>query len=760
VLPQSLCQAFVDDRTHPLVEGGYRNGESQRPVLADNSRKRRRLAKRLTPSQLRNAVRRPSRPSAWLPALHWSFGVFMRFRGLAFLCALALPAVADEGMWLFNQFPKDQVKEKYSFEVSDQFLENLRLASMRIGGASGSLVSPNGLIFTNHHVASDCISKVSSSQRDYVKDGFYAATGQAELRCPDLEANVLVGMEDVTTQVKDAAKGSAKATEALQKRNAAMARIEKTCADQTGNTCTVVKLFSGQRFDLYQYRKYTDLRLVFAPEFGIAFFGGDPDNFTYPRYDLDIAFLRAYENGAPASTPHYLKWSAEGVKDTELVFVSGNPGTTSRLATAAQLAFYRDTSLPLTLARLQTRIQALRAFGAVSEENRRLAQRTLFGFSNTYKSTAGKLIGLNDVKLMARRQSFEKKLRNAVERDPKLGTEAGKVWDEVAAAYKSWTPLEKPYQILERPAAQGSNLFRIARQIVRLSEERAKPNEQRLPEYRDSALRSLELALYSPAPIDDSLETALLAQYLEEVKALGEKEAPVRAVLGGRTPQQAAGEFVRSTKLKDVAERKRLAADHNAVLKSEDAMIRLARLVDEPARKLLKKHEDTIESLDASSIERIVQYRLKVLGAGEYPDATSTLRVTFGAVKGYKDKTEAPVPYATTFGGLYHRAGNEDPYRLPQRWVDGKPRLDLVTPVNFVSTCDITGGNSGSPTVNAQGEIVGIIFDSNLEALPLTYLYSEEQARAVHVASQGIVEALQKLYQPAPLLRELGVTPP
>ncbi len=672
---------------------------------------------------------------------------------IALLLALALPALADEGMWLFNQFPVAQVKEKYDFTVSDAFLEHLRLSSVRIGGGSGSFVSANGLVFTNHHVASDCISKVGSAQRNYMRDGFYAASQQDELACPDLEANVLLKIDDVSAQVKAEASGSA----ALQRRNAAIARIEKECGGSTGNSCAVVKLFSGEKYHLYQYKKYTDLRLVFAPEFGIAFFGGDPDNFTYPRYDLDIAFLRAYENGRPAATPHFLKWSAEGVKDTEVVFAAGNPGTTSRLATAAQLAFARDVTLPLGLTRLKTRIQAAREFAAQSVENQRLAERTLFGFNNTFKSNAGKLIGLKDERLMARKQQFEKRLRNAAQNDPKLGAEAGKVWDDIAAAYKTWTPFEKPYEVLERPAAQGSTLFRMARQILRLTEERTKPNEQRLAEYRDSAMKSLELSLYSPAPISDALEIAMLAQYLEEVKALGEKEAPVKSILGSRTPQQAAEEFVRTTKLRDVVERKRLAGDREAAAKSDDGMIRLARLIEAPARKLLKKHEEMVESAETSAAERIAQYRFKLYGDKEYPDATFTPRVTFGVVKAYRDKTEAPAPYATTFGGLYHWAGPQDPRKLPQRWIDGKGSLDLVTPFNFVSTCDITGGNSGSPTVNEKGEVVGIVFDGNIESLPQTYLYSEEQARAVHVASQGIVEALRKLYGAAGLLREIGI---
>jgi hypothetical protein len=439
------------------------------------------------------------------------------------------------------------------------------------------------------------------------------------------------------------------------------------------------------------------------------------------------------------------------------VFAVGSPAATSRLATAAQLAFYRDYGLSILLARLRTRIRDLRDFSSKSADNQKMAELSLTSLGNDYKLTAGKLIGLNDTWMMARKANFEKKLRQSVEHDPKLGVEGGKVWDEVAAAYKTWTPFERPYQVLERPAALGSNLFRIARQIVRLSEEKAKPNDQRLPEYRDSALPAIELSLDSPAPIDDAVESNLLWRYLEELKALGDKDAPLKAILGGKTTQQAADEMVHSTKLKDVAERKRLAADHAAVAQSTDGMIKLARLLDEPARKLIRKHADAIEALETSAAERIAQYRYKVFGAADYPEATGTPRVTFGVVKGYKDRTEAPVPFATTFGGLFHlAANNQEIYALPPRWSDGKSKLELITPFNFVSTCDITAGAAGSPVVNTKGEIVGVTFDGNIESIQLTYLYSDESARAVHASGQGIVSALQRLYKTPALLKELG----
>lgn len=678
----------------------------------------------------------------------------MRLRGLLVICTLSLPLPADEGVWLFNQFPKDKVKEKYEFEVTDAFLDHLRLSTLRIGNGTGAFVSPGGLALTNQRLVTDCLK--AAQGHDYLKDGFYAATPAEELPCPNLDAAVVVAMEDVTKQVKESAKEGGKPAEALARRNAAVGALEKACTERTHNTCTMVKLSSGERYDLYQYKKYTDLRLVFAPESSIALFGGAAADYTFQRYSLDVAFLRAYENGKPAATPQYLKWSTEGVTDTALTFTAGNPAPTDRLATFAQLNFFHDTMLPAMIGRLQWRLLDLRNFAERSQANLTIATRHLGDLNNSYKFLAGRLIGLGDVRLMARKQNFEKKLRSAVEHDPKLGTEAGKVWDEVATAYTNWKRSERPYEILERPAAIGSDLFRIARQIVRLNEERAKPNEQRLPEYRDSNLPSLEASLYSAAPVDDQIESIMLARYLEEIKALGDKEAPLKAILGSHTPTQAAEEFVKTTKLRDVAERKRLAGDRAAVQKSDDGMIRLAKLLEEPARKLRKRHEETIETLEVSSAEKIASYRFKMFGAADYPDATSTLRLTFGTVKDYKDRTEAKVLYDTTFGGLFYKGGNNQPALLPQRWLDAKASLDLVTPYDFPTTCDIAG-TAGSPTVDKKGELIGIVVDGNLESIALTYLYTDDTARAVHVATQGIAEALRVVYKTPALLRELGV---
>jgi len=601
-------------------------------------------------------------------------------------------------------------------EVTPDFLDRLRLASVGLAGGSGSFVSAGGLLLTNQHLVNGCLSQLGLLQ-----GGFYAATQSAEKSCAGLEARVLLSVDDVTNRVKSAGPEKPSSPSAMQQRNAAIVRIEQECEGRTGNRCVVVRLFSGRRYDLYQYKLYNDLRLVFAPEQELAFFGRERDSITYLRYGLDVAFLRAYENGKPAATPHFLKWSAEALKEDDLVFAAGNPEPTSRLATSAQLAFLRDTALPLTIARLQRRIaQVMQAPESAEKE------AVLADFLATYKLAAGKLIGLRDDRLVSRKNNFEGRIRRAVQAS-KGGADAAKVWDEVAAAYKSWTPFEKAYQILESAAAPGSALFRMARRIVRGENP-------------------------GNAQVDPQLEILLLAQYLEELKSLPDKEAPVKAILDGRTPQQAAEAYVKSSKLVDPGER-----HPSDVRNSGDLMIRLALTLEEPARRLAKKHQEIIGALETSSAEKIALYRFNLFGAADYPDATGTPRIEFGTVKGYVDRAGVSMPYASTFGGLFYRKDNAGPYRVPQRWVDLKPQLNLTAPLDFVSTCDIGAGDPGSPAVNRTGELVGVTFDGNLESLPGIFLYSDEQARAVHVSVQGIAESLAKVYKANALLHELGL---
>ncbi len=669
------------------------------------------------------------------------------------LCAFG--ASADEGLWLYEQFPKQQVEKKYGFKVSNDFLNHLRLSSLKMG-ASASFVSPKGLIFTNHHVASGCIQRVSSAEHNYMANGFYAATEADEIKCPGTEANVLLKTEDVTKQVVEAVKAAPGTPEAARERRAAMARIEKDCSKSTGDRCDVVTLYSGALFHLYQYKKYTDIRLVFAPEEAIAFFGGDPDNFTYPRYDLDITFLRAYEDGHPADTPNFLKWSPEGAKDGELVFVSGNPASTDRFITYSQLAYMRDTTYPMQLAYLKSAIATLKAYGSQSAEAKRVARDKLFSAENSYKAQFWEFKGLQDSKLFAEKKAREDKLRAAISKNHQVAAEVGDAWEKIAAAISAWAPHQKENFILERGPV-FSDLFRIARTVLRLPGEKAKPNGERLREFTDAALPSLELRLYSPAPISDSVEIATLTNYFQFMQAqLGADNPTAKAVLAGRSPEEAARYYVSGTKLKDVAERKRLANSLEEVKQSQDTMIELARTMDPAARAIHKLMEDTFDAPVRAEASRIARARFSVYGSNEYPDATFTLRLSYGPVKAYRNDAGKPVSSTTDFAGMYKHATGEDPFKLPESFLKAKEVLTPTTSLNFVSTCDIIGGNSGSPTVNTRGEIVGILFDSNLEAMPNRFVYSEVQARAVHVASQGILEALRKVYHADRVVAELG----
>jgi hypothetical protein len=674
------------------------------------------------------------------------------------LWTAAVPA--DEGLWLFNEPPRKLLKEKYGFEPTREWLEHVQKSSVRFNsGGSGSFVSADGLVMTNHHVGADCLQKLSKPGHDYVTTGFRARTRQEEAPCHDLELNVLISIEDVTEAVNAAVKPGLSPAEAHKARVGAINTIEEESFKKTGLRSDVVTLYQGGQYHLYRYKKYTDVRLVFAPQKDIAFYGGDPDNFEYPRFDLDICFFRAYENGQPARVQHYLRWSETGARDGELVFVSGHPGRTERLDTLAHLEFLRDVDFPMRLDIIRRREVLLRTYFDRSPENARRSQEELFTYQNSRKARIGMLAGLQDPALMGRKAQDEKALRSRVAADPKLAEAYGPAWDRVAESVKHWRELHLRNYLLERGVAFNSELFGIARTLVRLAAERAKPNAQRLREYAEAGLSSLEQELFSPAPIYEDLETLKLGDSLGMyMEMVGPHDELLRQVLAGKSPRERVAELVAGTKLKDVAVRKELAkAGLETVRSSADPMIRLALLVDGPARQVRKAFEEKVEEPQRQAYAQIAQARFALFGREAYPDATFTLRLSFGPVKGYEEDGRQ-VPWATDFAGLYRYDKlheDKDPFRLPKVWQERKDRLDPRTPFNFVAAADSIGGNSGSPIVNRAGELVGILFDGNIQSLVWDFVYTDRQARSVMVHSQGILEALRKVYEADELVREL-----
>ncbi|MFB3920499.1 MAG: S46 family peptidase [Terriglobia bacterium] len=673
------------------------------------------------------------------------------------LLATGLPGGAEEGMWTFDNPPVKQLQEKYGFTPTQAWLDHVRLSSVRFNdGGSGSFVSPHGLALTNHHVALTQLQKLSTAQKDYVKDGFYARTPAEEPKCPDLELNVLVSLEDVTARVQGAAKKGMSAESALQARKAEIAHIEKESTDKTGLRSDVVTLYDGGEYWLYRYKKYTDVRLVFAPEQQIAFFGGDPDNFTYPRYDFDMALFRVYENDKPLDSSNYLRWSARGAGDGELVFISGHPGSTDRLTTVSGLELQRDELLPRTLQTRKRRLDALRKYAAQGTEQERQASRSMFYLENAIKAFTGELEGLRDKALMEKKQKEEAEFRKLVNTKPEWKTAYGPAWDEMAGAMRRYVEGMKAFRYRRM---LGSRAAEMALQIVQLVAEVKKPDGVRLEGFHESQLESLRFALFSSAPIYPGMEEVLIANTLQEaVDELGPSDPYVKTVLGGRTAAEVAKAAMSGTRIADPEFRKSLVeGGEAAVAASDDPLIALARKVDPYLRESQKWYEDKVQSAEVAAGEKIGKARFAVYGKSAYPDATFTLRLTYGQVKGYPmNGTQAP-PW-TTFYGLYDRAYSfslKFPYELPARYLERKAALDLATPLNFVSVCDITGGNSGSPVINRNAELVGLVFDGNIESLPGTYVYSEEKNRAVAVHSAGIIEALRKLYDAGSLADEL-----
>ncbi|MFN7938958.1 MAG: S46 family peptidase [Bryobacteraceae bacterium] len=673
------------------------------------------------------------------------------------LLLLPLCLLAEEGMWTFDNFPAAVVGKKYGFTPSQSWLDRVRLSSVRLAeGCSSSFVSPNGLLMTNHHCAATCIAQLSSAEKDYMKLGYSAKTPAEEAKCPRQEANVLIDIGNVTARMEKATKGlDGKA--ALEARKAETARVEKECATSDAVRCEVVSLYGGGVYALYKYQRYQDVRLVFAPEFAIAFFGGDPDNFMFPRYDLDATFFRVYENGQPLKTPHHFKWSKGGAKEGELTFVSGHPGGTNRKDTIAMLETERDFAMLHRLTYLSEYRGMLAQFQTKGEEQERIAQDDLNHVENSLKVYKGEQRALVEKSFFSQKQAEERDFQKRVQADGKLRAQYGKAWDEIAAVQAKQRELYYPYLYLERLYGFRSQLYGHARRLLRMAEEFDKPNEKRLDEYADAWKPTLTQAVMSPAPIYAELEIEELTFSLTKMRELlGPDDPTVRALFGKRGPREIATEAVKNSKLGSAEVRKALLeGGRQGLASSSDSMLALARMVDPYARAIRKRMEEEVESVLTSNMEKLARARFAVYGTSLYPDATFTLRLSYGSVKGWTENGKVVPPF-TIIGGTYERNTGSFPFALPQSWLDAKDKLNPQTRFNFVTNNDIIGGNSGSPVINKEGEIVGLIFDGNIHSLGGNYGFDETLNRAVAVHSDAIKEALKKVYGADRVLQELN----
>jgi hypothetical protein len=672
---------------------------------------------------------------------------------LTFTTAYQVPVRGDEGMYLTNALPTELLKQRHGFAVDQKWADHLRLSSVRFNsGGSGSFISSNGLVLTNHHVASDTLQKLSRPDRDLIRDGFLAKSFEEELKAPDLELNQLVSIEDVTKEVNAGVDVSAGAEEAFKQRRAAIAKIEQASKESTGLRSDVVTLFGGAQYHLYRYRKFTDVRLVWAPETAAAFFGGDADNFEYPRYNLDATIMRVYEDGKPAKLDHFLAWSDIAPADGDLVFVSGHPGRTQRIFTSAALAFLRDARLPYVLDFLRRKEVLMQQFSLGGIEEKRRARDELFGIQNSRKAYMGMLAGLQDPNTIAEKMRREEALLEAIRKQDNLKANE-QAWADVAAVQ------EEKKKMLKQTISLRSELFDLANSIVLLAAEDKKPNTERLSEYTDAGRESLLQALLSEAPLYRDLELAKLADELGRIIELrGANDPLVVKMLAGKGPRDRASELIAGTKLDSVEARKALVDGGEAAVKSsQDTMILLAQLLEPEYRRIRQQNEKLDES-ERQAYAKITEATNAIQGTGGYPDATFTLRLAFGLVKGYEQDGETIHP-ATTFAGAFEHAAShagQDDFDLPKSWDDAKAKLSLNTQLNFVCTADIIGGNSGSPVVNRKGELVGLIFDGNIQSLTSDYLYSDVQGRAVSVSAVGIREALKSIYGANELASQLG----
>jgi hypothetical protein len=692
--------------------------------------------------------------------LHFMHGRVARVCSLALTVAvfvsLTCPpnrAVADEGMWLFNDLPTQQLKERYGFQPTAEWAEHLMKSCVRFNvGGSASFISSTGLVLTNHHVGSDTLFKLSTPERNILEQGYLAADRADELKAPDLELNQLVRIRDVTSEIQSAVTDDMTTEEAVAARRAVIAAIESTATTESGLRSDVVTLYGGARYHLYQYKKYTDVRLVWAPETAAAFFGGDADNFEYPRYCLDACIFRVYENDQPAKIEHFLKWSENGAAEGEITFVAGNPGRTSRIYTTDALAYQRDTRLPATLNLLRRLEVLMQQYSLGGAEQERRARDNLFGIQNSRKARLGMLGGLQDPRVFAAKQEAEQQLLQQVRASAELRPLAD-----------AWEKIRQTTQERAALANEGvrirSELFSIAQTLVQMAFEDQKPSGERLPRFADAGRESLLQQLYSDAPIYADLDQVLLADSIAyTLERRGADDPLCRQILNGVSPTDRAADLIQNTKLADVDVRKQLAAGGvDAISNSQDPLIQFALLVDPEIRRVTKLAEQ-LDEREKQAYARIAEAKFAIEGTSTYPDATFTLRLAFGPVKGYSLGGEEIPAWTRMAGAFEHEqqhAGQKD-YKLPESWHKAKDSLNGNTPLNFVTTADIIGGNSGSPVVNRDLELVGLIFDGNIQSLTSDYVYSDTVSRAVSVHSSAIREALEVVYGADHIVSELG----
>ncbi|MFZ8986320.1 MAG: S46 family peptidase [Steroidobacteraceae bacterium] len=674
---------------------------------------------------------------------------------LGFCASLASTSgQADEGMWTYDNFPSAKVRETYGVDIDQAWLDQVRQSTVRLSGCTASFVSPDGLILTNHHCVSSCLAENSSKESSLLEDGFLAAGREQELRCSTQVADVLVSMEDITSQVAAATQGLDDVA-ANDARKRTLTALEKACEESSGLKCQAVTLYDGGQYFLYGYKRYTDVRLAFAPEAGIAAFGGDPDNFQFPRWCLDMSLLRAYEDGAPAKVDHHLKVNFEGPQAGEFVLVSGHPGSTDRLLTVSQLESLRSVDLPPSLLRGSELRGRYIQFAKDSEANQRISADPLFGLENGLKVRRKLLDALLDENLMQEKREREASLRRDAAALPSLEG-LGDPWQDIAEANQRYADMANEYGFLEGGAGFSSRLFRYARALVRGAAERSKPDGERLREFTDTALPRLRQQMAAPVPVYPELETLTLSFSLERMREwLGPDHPVVRELLATDSPDTLASSLVNGSRLGDSAERLRLwEGGQEAIDASDDPMIRLARSLDERSRALRKRYEDDVEAVVDNAEERIARARFELYGTEVYPDATFTLRLNFGTVQGWQEGERSIEPF-TRLEGAYARATGQAPFQIPDRWIAARDQLDLSTPFNLSTNNDIVGGNSGSPLLNARGEVVGVMFDGNIHSISGAYWFDTEKNRSVAVHPAIWREALDKVYGANALLEEL-----